>query len=315
MKAGVALVLSLLLTLMPHEHARPEQEIAASGDQRNGGARAFVLEGEPTRVLVAMNRIALLIFPAFDSIAAVECASCLQLDSAVKPDALPADVFFGVSIDPKEPVRLTLKQVRPEGSRRRRANLIVVMASGRVIPVEVETGSPPAGNVYLFDYPEPPGPKRLSLSFEPAPGAKARDQLERRMEEALRRSGQGAEAARASDERLALKIWMPLKDEDFWTLPFELQNLTAEPVFLLQPRITIEREEIRKLRFGRKKKITTSIENLPVKNARAPSKLPPRGSFGGLVVFAAPSRDSNQRLYLNIIDRDRMDKPLRLQLE
>lgn len=314
MKPGISLLLWLLLVPVLHARAGPE-ETAAPGDQRRALARAFVLEGEPARVAVAMNRIALLIFPAFDSIAAVECASCLQLDSAVKPDALPADVFFGVSIDRREPVRLTLKQVRPEGPRRRRANLIVVMASGRVIPVEVETGSPPASNVYFFDYPGPPGPKRLSLPLEPAPGARAEDRLERRMEETLRRSGQGAEAARASDARLALKSWRLLKDEDFWLLPFALENLTDEPVFLLQPRITLEREEIKKLRFGRKKKITTSIENLPVKNARAPSMLPPRGSFRGVAVFAAPSRDSNQRLYLNIIDRDRMDRPLRLQLE
>ncbi len=315
MKPGVPLVLSVLLMLLPHGYVRPAGEITASSEQRSGRARALLLEGEPTRVTLAMNRIALLIFPDFDSIAAVECASCLQLDSAVKPDGLPADVFFGVSIDRREPVRLTLKQVRPEGPRRRSANLIVVMASGRVVPIEVETGNPPAGNIYFFDYPEPPGPKRLSLPLGAAPRPKTRDQLERRMDEALRRSGQGAEAARAADARLALKSWTPLKDEDFWALPFELENLTAEPVFLLQPRITIEREEIKKLRFGRKKKITTSIENLPVKNARAPSKLPPRGSFKGLVVFAAPSRDSNQRLYLNVIDRDRMDKPLRLQLE
>ncbi len=244
-------------------------------------------------------------------------------EDSIRRIALGDSSYFLAEADQEDPHYAIVKQIKVANARRRRpveSNMLVYMASGKVINVKLRTGGIDE-MAYLIDYPVPkPEPQEVLLR-EPRLSPAERERLVQEQTVRLLVEEMFAEAKDTPKKDnasvaggLALHLYRMERVDDLALVSFDVENLTSRVVDLVGPQLNLVTVAEKKKRG--KKNTALNIEPVPLLEARlSPRHLSPGERAVGVVQFNPPVHDSNQQVVLAVANRAMADRAAQVQIE
>jgi hypothetical protein len=265
-------------------------------------SQAFVLTPlSPPYVISTAPHFAILVqFPKADSIRRI---------------ALGDSGFFLAEADKDDPHYAIVKQIQvPNGKAKApiQTNMLVYMASGRVINVSLKSGEL-GETAYLIDYPVPKAEPEPAPSPPLAKKSEAEESIRRLVEEMVKevKASERKEGGTTSGS-LTLRLYRTERVGDLALVSFDVENAGSKIVDVEGPQLNL-------VTLGAKaghKKPAVNVEPVQlVESILSPKQLAPGTRAIGLIQFRPPVHDSNQRVMLSIANRAMADAPAQVQIE
>jgi hypothetical protein len=242
---------------------------------------------------------------------------------SIRRIALGDSNYFLAEADKTDPHYAIIKQVEaptPKGKLPIETNMLVYMASGRVINILLKAGKL-EGTAYSIEYTIPTAEPKDPPKVDPPPIS--REELEKELRDQER--SELAEKMIAEVEKnpktqsgvtaggLELRFYSVKRLGLLALVSFDVENTTSEIVDLEDPQINlITADENRKDR----KKAPVKVQPVEVtQSIVSPKQLAPGARAICVVAFNPPVHDSDQHIVLSISNRAMADKPATYRIE
>jgi hypothetical protein len=302
--------LSVLLLLAPICFAQSQ---AGELDQQKrtaaNEAEGLVPLDQPYTISTAPHFAILVQFPKADSIRRI---------------ALGDSNYFLAEADKDDPHYAIVKQIQSSGEKGKPAietNMLVYMASGRVINIMLQAGKL-AETAYSIDYAVPPAqPKDPQPKDNPSPVSpeelekkareKGRSDLIENMIAEVKEHPKSQPGVRAGG--LDFRFYAIKRLNEIAVVSFDVENTSSEIVDLGDPQINLVTAADK---TKDSKKPPAKVEPVELTQSIVSSKQLAAGARSAcLVVFKPPVHDSDQQVVLSISNRAIADRPATYRLE
>ena len=262
--------------------------------------------GRPYAISTAPHFAVLVQFPKADSIRRI---------------ALGDSNYFLAEADKEDPHYAIVKQIRASGEKVKptiETNMIVYMASGRVINIMLKAGKL-AETAYSIDYPvagtqrqiPPPAPVDPEV-IERAKRERAEKALTETMLDEVKKSPKEEGGIVAGG--LTLHAYKTERLNELALVSFDIENTSGTVIDLENPQVNLV--TVADKGKDHKKGVPAKVEPVQLDNSVVSLKqLPPGARAVCLVAFKPPVHDSDQRLVLSVSNRAIADQPATFRIE
>lgn len=297
--AQICLVLLCAAACVAQKNDAEQPKVVASTDAATPSG--LVPLSAPYTISTAPHFAVLVQFPRADSIRRI---------------ALGDSNYFLAEADKDDPHYAIVKQTRASGPKTSppiETNMLVYMASGRVVNIMLKSGKL-AETAYLVDYPVPvaqPMNDPPSVSAE-----KTRDhaqaELADKMLADVRQTSKKEPGISAGG--LMLRYYRTERVNDLAFVSFDIENTTTTVIDLEGPQLNLVTAGEKNK--GKKKQSPGKIEPIEVTQAVLTSKQLATGARAVCVIaFKPPVHDSDQQVVLSIANRAMADQPTTYRIE
>ena len=303
--------LSVLLLLAPICFAQSQ---AGELDQQKrtaaNEAEGLVPLDQPYTIPTAPHFAILVQFPKADSIRRI---------------ALGDSNYFLAEADKDDPHYAIVKQIQSSGEKGKPAietNMLVYMASGRVINIMLQAGKL-AETAYSIDYPVrhaqpeaapvPPSPPAVSVEvLEKANRERARKDLTDKMLAEVKNNPK--KQGQVIGGGLSLHFYRMERLDELALVSFDVENTSAGVLDLEDPRINLVTASDNGK--DRKKNIPAKVEPVQISESFVSvNQLPSGARAVCLVTFKPPVHDGDQQVVLSVSNRAMADHPATFRIE
>jgi hypothetical protein len=242
---------------------------------------------------------------------------------SIRRIALGDSNYFLAEADKDDPHYAIVKQIQTSSEKGRppiETNMLVYMASGRVINIMLEAGKL-AETAYSIDYPVP----HAQPEPQPAPPPAASPEvLEKAQRERVRRelSNKLLDEVRNNPKKegpviaggLNLHFYRMERMDEWALVSFDVENTSAGVIDLEDPRINL----VTTADNGkdRKKNIPAKVEPVQISESFVSvNQLRPGARAVCLVTFKPPIHDRDQQVVLSVLNRAMADRPATFRIE
>jgi len=242
---------------------------------------------------------------------------------SIRRIALGDSNYFLAEADKDDPHYAIVKQIQTSSEKARppiETNMLVYMASGRVINIMLEAGKL-AETAYSIDYPVP----HAQPEPQPAPPPAASPEvLEKAQRERVRRelSNKLLDEVRNNPKKegpviaggLNLHFYRMERMDEWALVSFDVENTSAGVIDLEDPRINL----VTTADNGkdRKKNIPAKVEPVQISESFVSvNQLRPGARAVCLVTFKPPIHDRDQQVVLSVLNRAMADRPATFRIE
>jgi len=289
------------------------QSQAGSADQQNQTTphenKGLIPLDQPYAISTAPHFAVLVQFPKADSIRRI---------------ALGDSNYFLAEADKDDPHYAIVKQIQNSGEKGKppiETNMLVYMASGRVINIMLQAGKL-GETAYSIDYPVPhaqpdtqPAPPPPAVSpevLEKASRERARKELSDKMLDEVRDHPKKEGQAVAGG--LSLHFYRVERIDEWALVSFDVENTSAGVIDVEGPRINL----VTTADNGkdRKKNIPAKVEPVQISESfLSTNQLPAGARAACLVTFKPPIHDGDQQVVLSVSNRAKADHPATFRIE
>lgn len=283
------------------------QSQARGADEHKG--EGLVPLDQPYAISTAPHFAILVQFPKADSIRRI---------------ALGDSNYFLAEADKDDPHYAIVKQIQTSSDKGKppiETNMLVYMASGRVINIMLQAGKLEE-TAYSIDYPVahpqpdpqpgPPPPAVLPEVLEKASRERARKELGDKMLEEVRNNPK--KEGPAVGGGLSLHFYRLQRIDELALVSFDVENTSAGVIDLEGPRINL----VTTADNGkdRKKNIPAKVEPVQISESfLSLDQLPAGARALCLVTFKPPIHDGDQQVVLSVSNRAKADQPATFRIE
>jgi hypothetical protein len=240
---------------------------------------------------------------------------------SIRRIALGDSNYFLAEADKEDPHYAIVKQIRASGEKVKPAietNMIVYMASGRVINITLKAGKL-AETAYSIDYrvastqqhDPPPAPVDPEV-IERAKRELAKKALTKTMLDEVKKSPKMEGGIVAGG--LTLHAYKTERLNELALLSFDIENTSGTVIDLEDPQVNLV--TVADKGKDHKKGVAAKVEPVPLDDSVVSLKqLPPGARAVCLVAFKPPVHDSDQRVVLSVSNRAIADQPATFRIE
>lgn len=281
-----------------------DQQIKITGHERED----LVPLDQPYTISTAPHFAILVQFPKADSIRRI---------------ALGDSNYFLAEADKDDPHYAIVKQIQTSSEKGKppiETNMLVYMASGRVINIMLEAGKL-AETAYSIDYPVPhaqpepqpaPPPAASPELLEKAQRERARRELSNKMLDEVRNNPKKEGPVIAGG--LNLHFYRMERMDEWALVSFDVENTSAGVIDLEDPRINLVTTADNAK--DRKKNIPAKVEPVQISESFVSvNQLRPGVRTVCLVTFKPPIHDRDQQVVLSVLNRAMADRPATFRIE
>jgi len=240
---------------------------------------------------------------------------------SIRRIALGDSNYFLAEADKDDPHYAIVKQIRASGEKAKpaiEANMIVYMASGRVINIMLKAGKL-ADTAYSIDYPvagaqqrDPPPATVEPEVIERAKRERARKELAEKMLDEVKKSPKKEGAIVAGG--LTLHPYKTDRLNELALVSFDIENTSGTVVDLEDPQVNLV--TVADKGKNRRRGVPAKVEPVPLGDSFVSLKqLPPGARAVCLVAFTPPVHDSDQHIVLSVSNRAVADQPAAFRIE
>jgi hypothetical protein len=240
---------------------------------------------------------------------------------SIRRIALGDSNYFLAEADKDDPHYAIVKQIRASGEKVRPAietNMIVYMASGRVINIMLKAGKL-AETAYSIDYPiavapqhDPPPAPVDPEATEGAKRERAKKELADKMLDEVKNSPKKEGGIVAGG--LTLHPYKTERLNELALVSFDIENTSGTVVDLEDPQVNLL--TVADKGKDRKKGVPAKVEPVQLADSVVSLKqLPPGTRAVCLVAFKPPVHDSDQHVLLSVSNRAMADQPATFRIE
>lgn len=295
----------VLLLLVPVCFSQSQGDADQTAPHENEG---LIPLDQPYAISTAPHFAILVQFPKADSIRRI---------------ALGDSNYFLAEADKDDPHYAIVKQIQTSSEKGKspiETNMLVYMASGRVINIMLQAGKL-AETAYSIDYlvphaqPEPqpaPPPAASPEALEKAQRERARRELSNKMLDEMRNNPKKEGPVIAGG--LNLHFYRMERMDEWALVSFDVENTSAGVIDLEDPRINL----VTTADNGkdRKKNIPAKVEPVPISESFVSvNQLRPGVRAVCLVTFKPPIHDRDQQVVLSVLNRAMADRPATFRIE
>lgn len=238
---------------------------------------------------------------------------------SIRRIALGDSNYYLAEADKGDPHYAIIKQIRasgPKASSPIETNMLVYMASGRVVNIMLKSGKL-AETAYAVDYPVPnTHPIKAPPPTPPKPIKTARERAQAEIADKMLgdvkdtpKNDTGIAAG-----GLTLRYYDTERLHDLAFVSFDIENTTNEVIDLEGPELNLVTASEKSK--DRKKGVPAKIEPIEISQEVLSSKqLAPGARAVGLIVFKPPVHDSDQHIVLSVANRTMADQPASYRVE
>jgi hypothetical protein len=295
----------LLLMLVPVCFSQSQGDADQTTPHENEG---LIPLDQPYAISTAPHFAILVQFPKADSIRRI---------------ALGDSNYFLAEADKDDPHYAIVKQIQTSSEKGKppiETNMLVYMASGRVINIMLEAGKL-GETAYSIDYPVPhaqpepqpaPPPAASPEVLEKAQRERARRELSNKMLDEVRNNPKKEGPVIAGGINLH---FYQMERMDEWALvSFDVENTSAGVIDLEDPRINLVTTADNAK--DRKKNIPAKVEPVQISESFVSfNQLRPGVRAVCLVTFKPPIHDRDQQVVLSVLNRAMADRPATFRIE
>jgi hypothetical protein len=295
----------LLLLLVPACFSQSQGDADQTTPHENEG---LIPLDQPYAISTAPHFAILVQFPKADSIRRI---------------ALGDSNYFLAEADKDDPHYAIVKQIQTSSEKGKppiETNMLVYMASGRVINIMLEAGKL-GETAYSIDYPVPhaqpepqpaPPPAASPEVLEKAQRERARRELSNKMLDEVRNNPKKEGPVIAGGINLH---FYRMERMDEWALvSFDVENTSAGVIDLEDPRINLVTTADNAK--DRKKNIPAKVEPVQISESFVSfNQLRPGVRAVCLVTFKPPIHDRDQQVVLSVLNRAMADRPATFRIE
>jgi hypothetical protein len=242
---------------------------------------------------------------------------------SIRRIALGDSNYFLAEADKDDPHYAIVKQIQTSSEKGKppiETNMLVYMASGRVINIMLEAGKL-AETAYSIDYPVPhaqpepqpaPPPAASPEVLEKAQRERARRELSNKMLDEVRNNPKKEGQVIAGG--LNLHFYRTERMDEWALVSFDVENTSAGVIDLEDPRINL----VTTADNGkdRKKNIPAKVEPIQISESFVSvNQLRPGVRAICLVTFKPPIHDRDQQVVLSVLNRAMADRPATFRIE
>jgi hypothetical protein len=295
----------VLLLLVPVCFSQSQGDADQTTPHENEG---LIPLDQPYAISTAPHFAILVQFPKADSIRRI---------------ALGDSNYFLAEADKDDPHYAIVKQIQTTSEKGKppiETNMLVYMASGRVINIMLEAGKL-AETAYSIDYPVPhaqpepqpaPPPAASPEVLEKAQRERARRELSNKMLDEVRNNPKKEGPVIAGG--LNLHFYRMERMDEWALVSFDVENTSAGVIDLEDPRINL----VTTADNGkdRKKNIPAKVEPVQISESFVSvNQLRPGVRAVCLVTFKPPIHDRDQQVVLSVLNRAMADRPATFRIE
>jgi hypothetical protein len=295
----------VLLLLVPVCFSQSQGDADQTTPHENEG---LIPLDQPYAISTAPHFAILVQFPKADSIRRI---------------ALGDSNYFLAEADKDDPHYAIVKQIQTSSEKGKppiETNMLVYMASGRVINIMLEAGKL-AETAYSIDYPVPhaqpepqpaPPPAASPEVLEKAQRERARRELSKKMLDEVRNNPKKEGPVIAGG--LNLHFYRMERMDEWALVSFDVENTSAGVIDLEDPRINL----VTTADNGkdRKKNIPAKVEPVQISESFVSvNQLRPGVRAVCLVTFKPPIHDRDQQVVLSVLNRAMADRPATFRIE
>jgi hypothetical protein len=295
----------LLLLLVPACFSQSQGDADQTTPHENEG---LIPLDQPYAISTAPHFAILVQFPKADSIRRI---------------ALGDSNYFLAEADKDDPHYAIVKQIQTSSEKGKppiETNMLVYMASGRVINIMLEAGKL-GETAYSIDYPVPhaqpepqpaPPPAASPEVLEKAQRERARRELSNKMLDEVRNNPKKEGPVIAGG--LNLHFYRMERMDEWALLSFDVENTSAGVIDLEDPRINLVTTADNAK--DRKKNIPAKVEPVQISESFVSfNQLRPGVRAVCLVTFKPPIHDRDQQVVLSVLNRAMADRPATFRIE
>jgi hypothetical protein len=242
---------------------------------------------------------------------------------SIRRIALGDSNYFLAEADKDDPHYAIVKQIQTSSEKGKppiETNMLVYMASGRVINIMLEAGKL-GETAYSIDYPVPhaqpepqpaPPPAASPEVLEKAQRERARRELSNKMLDEVRNNPKKEGPVIAGG--LNLHFYRMERMDEWALVSFDVENTSAGVIDLEDPRINLVTTADNAK--DRKKNIPAKVEPVPISESFVSvNQLRPGVRAFCLVTFKPPIHDRDQQVVLSVLNRAMADRPATFRIE
>jgi hypothetical protein len=242
---------------------------------------------------------------------------------SIRRIALGDSNYFLAEADKDDPHYAIVKQIQTSSEKGKppiETNMLVYMASGRVINIMLEAGKL-AETAYSIDYPVPhaqpepqpaPPPAASPEVLEKAQRERARRELSNKMLDEVRNNPKKEGPVIAGG--LNLHFYRMERMDEWALVSFDVENTSAGVIDLEDPRINLVTAADNAK--DRKKNIPAKVEPVQISESFVSvNQLRPGVRAVCLVTFKPPIHDRDQQVVLSVLNRAMADRPATFRIE
>ena len=295
----------VLLLLVPVCFSQSQGDADQTTPHENEG---LIPLDQPYAISTAPHFAILVQFPKADSIRRI---------------ALGDSNYFLAEADKDDPHYAIVKQIQTSSEKGKppiETNMLVYMASGRVINIMLEAGKL-AETAYSIDYPVPhaqpepqpaPPPAASPELLEKAQRERARRELSKKMLDEVRNNPKKEGPVIAGG--LNLHFYRMERMDEWALVSFDVENTSAGVIDLEDPRINLVTTADNAK--DRKKNIPAKVEPVQISESFVSvNQLRPGVRTVCLVTFKPPIHDRDQQVVLSVLNRAMADRPATFRIE
>ena len=295
----------VLLLLVPVCFSQSQGDADQTTPHENEG---LIPLDQPYAISTAPHFAILVQFPKADSIRRI---------------ALGDSNYFLAEADKDDPHYAIVKQIQTSSEKGKppiETNMLVYMASGRVINIMLEAGKL-AETAYSIDYPVPhaqpepqpaPPPAASPELLEKAQRERARRELSKKMLDEVRNNPKKEGPVIAGG--LNLHFYRMERMDEWALVSFDVENTSAGVIDLEDPRINLVTTADNAK--DRKKNIPAKVEPVQISESFVSvNQLRPGVRAVCLVTFKPPIHDRDQQVVLSVLNRAMADRPATFRIE
>jgi hypothetical protein len=295
----------LLLMLVPVCFSQSQGDADQTTPHENEG---LIPLDQPYAISTAPHFAILVQFPKADSIRRI---------------ALGDSNYFLAEADKDDPHYAIVKQIQTSSEKGKppiETNMLVYMASGRVINIMLEAGKL-GETAYSIDYPVPhaqpepqpaPPPAASPEVLEKAQRERARRELSNKMLDEVRNNPKKEGPVIAGG--INLHFYRMERMDEWALLSFDVENTSAGVIDLEDPRINLVTTADNAK--DRKKNIPAKVEPVQISESFVSvNQLRPGVRTVCLVTFKPPIHDRDQQVVLSVLNRAMADRPATFRIE
>lgn len=238
---------------------------------------------------------------------------------SIRRIALGDSNYYLAEADKGDPHYAIIKQIRasgPKASSPIETNMLVYMASGRVVNIMLKSGKL-AATAYSVDYPVPN--TRAVNDPPPTPPKPKKPARERAQAEIVDKMLADLKNSPKDDAGIAaggltLRFYDTERLNNLAFVSFDIENTTNEVIDLEGPQLNLVTASEKSK--DRKKGIPAKIEPIDISKSILSSKQLAAGARAiGVIVFNPPVHDSDQHIVLSVANRTMADQPASYRVE
>ncbi|PYU25963.1 MAG: hypothetical protein DMG32_11015 [Acidobacteria bacterium] len=242
---------------------------------------------------------------------------------SIRRIALGDSNYFLAEADKDDPHYAIVKQIQTSSEKGKppiETNMLVYMASGRVINIMLEAGKL-AETAYSIDYPVPhaqpepqpaPPPAISPEVLEKGQRERARRELSNKMLDEVRNNPKKEGPVIAGG--LNLHFYRMERMDEWALVSFDVENTSAGVIDLEDPRINLVTTSDNGK--DRKKNIPAKVEPVQISESFVSvNQLRPGARAVCLVTFKPPIHDRDQQVVLSVLNRAMADRPATFRIE